>query len=125
MNNKVVTVDPQVISAKYRKRITIAAETTRYYAQVFRDITPTNIYWKALPNFDFQWNALKDLKKKDDIEAPNLTKNGSIIKWIEYFKFHLNAIVGVCNCPLVYVVRDQHDLSGVTSGTLLIDQPQS
>ena len=40
--------------------------------------------WKTLVNFGLQWDALKELKKKNDPEVPKLEK-GSIIKWIESF----------------------------------------
>ena len=80
VNNKVVAVAPQVILAKSRKPIAVAEEEMQYYAQVGRDITPTNMHWKTLTNFDIQWNALKYLKKQDDSDVPKLTKNNSIIK---------------------------------------------
>ena len=66
------------------------------------------MHWKTLTNIDIQWNVLKVLKKQDDPKVPNLTKNGSIIKWIDSLKLHLNAIIGIRNFPLVYVVREQH-----------------
>ena len=125
VNNKVVAMAPHVILEKSRKCIAVSVEATRYYAQVGRDINPTNMHWKTLTNFNIQWNALKDINKQDDPDVPKITKNGIIIKWIESFKLHLNAIIGVCNCILVYVVREQHFLSGVTRGTLITDQPHS
>ena len=81
--------------------------------------------WSTLENFDVQWQALKYLKKKDDPDAPKITKSGSIIKCIEYFKLHMNAIVGVRNWPLVYVVREEADLTNVTRGNLIAGQPHS
>ena len=125
MKNKVVAVAPHVMLAKSRNRITVAAEETLYYAQVGRDITPTNIHWKTLTNFDIQWDALRDLKKQDDPEVPKLTKNGSVIRWIDYFKLHLNAIVGIRNCLLVYIMREKHEFSGVNCDTLICYQPHS
>ena len=53
------------------------------------------------------------------------TKSGSIIKWIDSLNLHLNAIVGVRNCPLVFVVREQADLTNITRGTLMAGQPHS
>ena len=123
-NNDVVEA-PRVILAKSRKRIAVAAEEIRYYAQVGRDITPDTMYWKILTNLNIQWNVLKDLKKQDNPDVKNLTKNDSFIKWIESFRLHLNAIVCVCNYLLVYVVCEQHDLSGVTHSTLLSDKTHS
>ena len=78
-----------------------------------------------LANFDVQWQALKDLKKQDDPDVQKLTKRGSIIKWIESFKLHLNAIVSVRNFPLVYVVREQAELTNVIRGNLMAVQPSS
>ena len=104
IDNKVITVDLHVILAKSKKRIAVAAEAMRYYSQVGRYITPTNMHWKTLTNFDIHWNVLNDLKKQGNPDVPKLTINGSIIKWIEYFKLHSNAFVGVRNCPMVYVM---------------------
>ena len=60
-NKKVTAVAPRVILEKSMERITVAAEVTRYYDQVVREITPTNMHWETFSNFDIQWNALKNL----------------------------------------------------------------
>ena len=116
---------PHTLSSKSKKFIVMASDAKRYYAQIRRDITPSNMEWSTMANFDVQWQALKDLKKQDDPDVPKLTKSGSIIKWIESFKLHLNEIVGVRNCPLVYVVREQADLTNVTRGNLMAGQRHS
>ena len=59
-----------------------------------------------MANFKLQWDALKDLKKQDDPEVTKLEK-GSIIKWIESFKLHCSNLVGVRNCPIVYVIDER------------------
>ena len=125
MNNKVVIVAPHVMSENSRKRIAVTAEATQYYAQFGRDITPTNMHWKTLINSEIQWNGLKNIKNQDDPEVPKLTKKCSIIKCSVSFKLNLNSIVGVRKFLLIYAVREQHDLLGVTLGTLLPDQPYS
>ena len=79
LNNKVVAVSPHVMLEKSRRRIVVAAEAMRYYAQVGRDITPTNIHWKTLTNIGIQWNVLNGLKKYDDNKVPKLANNGRII----------------------------------------------
>ena len=50
---------------------------------------------------------MEELKKQDDPDVPKLTKQGSIIKWIDSFKLHLNAIVGLQMCTLTYVINYQ------------------
>ena len=81
--------------------------------------------WSTLAKFDVQWQALKDLKKQDDPDVPKLTNSGSIIKWIDSFKLHLNAIVGMRNFPFVYVVWEQSELNNVTQGNFMAGQPHS
>ena len=50
---------------------------------------------------------MEELKKQDEPYVNKLTKQGSITKWIESFKLHLNAIVGVQMCTLTYVLNNQ------------------
>ena len=63
MKNSVVSVDdkgdytgahPMHISAKSKKCIIVVANATRYYTQVGRYITPANMSWRTLANFDMQ-----------------------------------------------------------------------
>ena len=121
----IVPVAPHALSANSKKRIVMAIDATRYYVQIGKYITPSNMEWSTLANFDVQWQAMQELKKQDDTDVPKLTKSGSIIKWIESLKLHLNETVGVRNCPLVYVVREQADLTNVTRGNFMAGQPHS
>ena len=43
---------PMHISAKSKKRIIVVANATRSYTQVGRSITPANMSWRTLANFD-------------------------------------------------------------------------
>ena len=45
---------PMHIYSKSKKRIIVAANATRYYTQVGRYITPANMSWRTLANFDMQ-----------------------------------------------------------------------
>ena len=73
---------PLPLSVKSKKSIIVAAEAARFYTQVGRPLTPVNMNWKTLANFEIQWDALKELKKQDDPGLPKLEKV-SIIKWIK------------------------------------------
>ena len=73
---------PMHISAKSKKRIIVTANDKRYYTQVRRSITPANMSWRTLANFDMQWQALLKQENQDDPEVPKLGGNGSILKWI-------------------------------------------
>ena len=50
---------PLPIYANSKKRIIVAAKATRFYTQVGRPLTPVNMNWKMLENFEIQWDALK------------------------------------------------------------------
>ena len=66
------TAHPMHISAKSKNRIIVAANSTSYYTQVGSSITPPNISWRTLANFDMQWQALLKQEKQDDPEVPLL-----------------------------------------------------
>ena len=106
VNGKYEQAPPLLLSAKSKKRIIVAAEASRLYTQVGRPLTPVNMNWNTLANFELQWDALKELKNQDDTEVPKLEK-GSIIKWIKSFKLHNRNVVGVRNCPIVYVIDER------------------
>ena len=50
---------PLPISANSKKPIIVAAKVNRFYTQVGRPLTPANMNWKTLANFEIQWDALK------------------------------------------------------------------
>ena len=91
---------PMHISAKSKKRIIVAANATRYYTQVGRSITPANMSWRTLANFDMQWKPLLKQENQDDLEVTNLGKNERILKWIESFKLHTKSIINMRMCSL-------------------------
>ena len=71
---------PYTLSAKSKKRIIIAVNATRYYTQVGRKLATINMHWKTRSNFDIRWKAMEEVKKQDDPDVSELTKQGSIIK---------------------------------------------
>ena len=46
--------NPMHVSTTSKKRIIVVANATRYYTQVGREITPANMSWRTLANFDMQ-----------------------------------------------------------------------
>jgi hypothetical protein len=99
-------------------RIIWAAELVRQYWAMGREITPEMMSLARIENFKVQWEALQE-KKDDDLDIPKLQKNGNLLKWIESFKIYCGAKIGHRNCPLVYLLREQVDISGVVPPPLL------
>ena len=114
------------ISATSEKRIRVAALAVRYYSDTGHlPIKLGMLTWTVLANFDVQWRALKELKKRDEPDVPKLTKGLTIIKYIESLRVHCMEVVGVRNCPLVaYLLRDDK-VPPVTPSPLAQDQPHS
>ena len=49
---------------------------------------------------------------------PQLSKNITPIKWIEHFKDYLFRTYGICDCPLLYVIRDTVEIPDEASDPL-------
>ena len=133
MKNPVGSVDnkgdytaahPMRISSKSKKHIIVAANTTRYYTQVGRSITTSNMSWRTLANFDMQWQALLKQEKQDYPEVPKLGNNRIILKWIESFKLHTKSIIGVRMCSLLYAPDDEAS-KATARPDLIAHQPHS
>ena len=122
VNGKYEQAAPLPLSANSKKRIIVADEAARLYTQVGRPLTPVNMKRKKLANFELQWDALKELKNQDDPEVPKLEKR-SIIKCIESFKLHCSNVVGVRNCPIVYVIDERK--ANTSRPALATNQPHS
>jgi hypothetical protein len=95
------------VSAKSQICLTIGAVAAKFYDDIGCALDPDNMLWMVLKRFDEQHKALM-VRMVGDLTyvPPKLTKNFSTYKWLESFVLCLCQKVGVCNCPLEYVVRD-------------------
>ena len=63
-------------------RLKFASCAVRYYPSVRKELTTSNMKFATLEYFEFQWKALKDIKKdQTDSSLPKLTKNLQVMKW--------------------------------------------
>ncbi len=87
--------------------MTIGAAASKFYDNVGHALDQDNMMWMVIKRFNEQHKALKARKAGDSAYGPpKLMKNVSTYKWLESFVLCLCQKVGVCNCPLEYVVRD-------------------
>ena len=81
-------------SAISATRLTTTADLLRFYNEVGRDVTVSNITWSTvISNFQTQWKGIVNMKKHDDLPTPTLVGT-NVIKWIELFSATLNQCVG-------------------------------
>ena len=82
----------------------------------------TNFLGCFLNPSKINYSSHLELKNQDGLEVPKL-KKGSIIKWIESFKLHCSNVVGVRNCPIVYVINERN--ANTLRPALATNQPHS
>ena len=91
--------------AKSHKCLPVATKLVKFYETVGRGLTAGNIVWNnVMKNFKSQWEAIEKKKVKEEPDAPIVSKNLPIIKWVEAFRDHLHRCIGVRYAPLSYVV---------------------
>ncbi len=116
---------PFVFGAKSQKRLIVACERVRYYETVGRALTAANLQWNTvMKNFEIQWTALMDKKSKDEPETPKISKSLNIMKWSEAFRDILHRCIGVCNVPIIYVIKEDTAVPAAFP-VLMAGQPHS
>ena len=100
------------IPAKCITRLLIASVAYHYYKDTGREITPTNMHFtNVLREFHIEWNAMLSMAEQEAPSLPMLTKNNPPLKWCESFKNFLYATFGVRKIPLLYVIRENEDVT--------------
>jgi hypothetical protein len=95
------------LSAISQVCLMIRAAASKFYDNIGCALDPDNMMWIVFKHFDEQHNALMARKAGDSTYVPpKLTKNFSTYKWLESFVLCLHHKVGVQNCLLEYLVRD-------------------
>jgi hypothetical protein len=70
---------------------------------VGRVVSADDFLWPVVKSFLEQWKALLEKKKADVGQAPKLTKERVIHKWLESFQQFLSDKI----CPFTYLTRPQ------------------
>ena len=74
---------------------------------VGRVVSADDFLWPVVKSFLEQWKALLEKKKADVGQAPKLTKDRVIHKWLESFQQLLFNKIGVRNGPFTYLTCPQ------------------
>ena len=100
-----IPTPPFVFGIRSQKRLIVACDLIRYYYATDRTITPQNVLWRQMSDFEIQWKALKEKQDEDAPDVPKITKALPIIKWTEAFQDFLSRVIGSRTTPLSYVIR--------------------
>jgi hypothetical protein len=96
-----------VIPAKTMIRMHGVRLIMAYYRMVGRVVVADDLLWPVVKSFVEQWQALLEKKKADVGQAPKLTKDRVIYKWLESFQQYLSDKIGVRNGPFTYLTSPQ------------------
>ena len=108
----IAAIPPILVSAKCALRLNVASKAYHYYVSVGRTPSPSNMnYSNVLKSFHIENEALSTLSDESKPDVPLLHKNQTPLKWIESFKDCLFRTYGIRGCPLLYVVRDDANVT--------------
>ena len=100
------------IPAKCITRLLIASVAYHYYRDTGRAITPVNMHFSnVLRDFHVEWKAMLSMSEQESPSLPMLSKNNPPLKWCESFKNFVYATFGVRKVPLLYVIRENEDVT--------------
>ena len=100
-------IHPFLISAKCSLRLRSASAAYHYYLLVDSTPTPANMnYTLAVNPFYVEHEAIAKLTKEDKPDVPILHKNLVPIMWIDFFRYCISRTFGICDVPLLYIVRE-------------------
>ena len=113
-------IPPCLIPAKSILRLKFAAIAYHYYVDTGRTPTPANMnYTQVLRAFYDEYEAIVKMSKSESPSVPHVSKNNTVIRWVESFKDHLSRVFGVRNCPLTYLIRPEVDVEDESLAPLL------
>ena len=76
-------------------------------------------YTQVLRAFYEEYEAIVKMSKSESPSVPHLSKNNTVIRWVESFKYHLSRVFSVRTCPLTYLIRPDVDVEDETPAPLL------
>ena len=114
-------IPPVLVSARCALRLKVASIAYHYYRSIDRTPTPVNMnYTNVLRAFYVEYEALITLSEESKPDVPVLHKNLTPLKWIESFKDCLYRTYGVRKCPLLYVIREDKNVTHETNDPLAL-----
>ena len=99
-HGQLIAQAPFRISVKSIKRLKAAARLVRYYESIGVVLTPANISWDTIKNFELQRTAMDEDSKKRAPNVPKLNKNTTVAKWDDSFKVHVRKSYGAREAAL-------------------------
>jgi hypothetical protein len=121
---QLIEQEPFIISARSLLRLQVAAVAVEYYADTARPLTVQSIAWPRLKNFEQEYKAIKDEKENGATDAPKITKQVTVVKYLEALENFAMTAIGARMCPVAYVIRPTAEVPAAAPA-LATDQPYS
>ena len=109
-----------LVSAKCALCIKVASISYHYYDLIGRAITPFNMnYTNVLKVINVEYESLITHCKYTKPIVPLLSKNQTLFKLIESFKYCVFRTYGICHLPLLYVILDDDAVTNESDDPLV------
>ena len=113
------------LPAKSLHRLKTASYAVRYYTETGRTLSPGMMTWNnQLKSFNMQWMAIQNMKERDNLTVPKITKNLDVVKWLEAYESYAGQKIGCRDSPIAYVIRE-NEVPEATPPTLATNEPHS
>ena len=111
-NNNLINQAPFILPVRSLKRLRIS----RYYNDIWRALTPANMRYQVISNFQVQRKAIEARLKEPTPDVPRLTKGSTVPQWADSFCVFLSKCSSAQGCAtMAYVSRTVK-----TDGVLLL-----
>ena len=125
-NNDSINQAPFIIPVRSLKRLKEASNIASYYNDIIQALTPTNMRYQVISNFQVQRKAIEARLKEPTPDVPRLTKGSKVPQWADNFRVFLSKCSCAQGCatiayasimveavasyaPLIYVNQQNYD----------------
>ena len=105
-NNNLINQSPFILPVRSLKRLKEAFNIACYNNDIGRALTPTNMRYQVISNFQVQRKAIEARLKEPTPDVPRITKGYKVPQWANSFRLFLSNCSSAQGCAtMAYVSR--------------------
>ena len=105
------------------KRLKEASNIARYYNDIIQALTPTNMRYQVISNFQVQHKAIEARLKEPTPDVPRLTKGSKVPQWADNFRVFLSKCSCAQGCATMAYVSRTVEAVAISAPLLHVNQP--
>ena len=105
-NNNLINQAPFIIPVRSLKRLKEASNIVHYYNDIGRALTPANMRYQVISNFQVQCKAIEARFKEPTPDVPRLTKGSTVPQWADSSRVFLSKCSSAQGCATMAFVTE-------------------